>query len=326
MHKNDYDKCRICRTEEFAGSAEGSVSQQSFCKSIGSLAAAALRTEAAVTPKPGLVDRENSGAHQDMDYPLFLVSSRALEPYFVQCVMLGFERGRAREELETECPSNRVSSECDSSLRKLRSAGLAAEDDMYAVTGGVNTHKGVIFSMGILCCCIGQLAAEEDISGLRNPQKLQKRCKEIAEQLLKEQNPSDTNGARVFRDEGTGGVRKEALSGFSSVFEAGYPALLESLNLGLSENTALIRTLLILMTKTEDSNAVHRGGKEGLCFMRRQAEEILQEDFKGAEEKVLERVRVFDRACIKRNLSPGGSADLLALTAMLHSLFSQVIS
>ena len=96
--------------------------------------------------------------------------------------------------------------------------------------------------------------------------------------------------------------------------------------MGLSENTALIRTLLILMTKTEDSNAVHRGGKEGLCFMRRQAEEILQEDFRGAEEKVLERVRAFDRACIKKNLSPGGSADLLALTVMLHSLFSQEIS
>ena len=386
MHKKSYDKCKTCRTGAFASSAESSVSQQSFCKYIGSLAAAALKTEAAVTPKPGLVDRENSGAHRDMDYPLFLASSRALEPYFARCVMLGFERGRACKRLETGCLLSSGGGECDSGLQKLRSAGLAAEDDMYAVTGGVNTHKGVIFSMGILCFCIGQLAAEEEIPGLwkqqgfsesrkqlnpqsfpnlrevqmqqefrrirklqkmhksqeaqnlsetqdmsemqrlQNLQKLQRRCKEAAEQLLKAKNPSDTNGARVFREEGAGGIRKEALSGFSSVFEAGYPALLESLNLGLSENTALIRTLLILMTKTEDSNAVHRGGKEGLCFMRRQAVEILQEDFRGAEEKVLERVRAFDRACIKKNLSPGGSADLLALTVMLHSLFSQEIS
>ena len=329
MHRKSYDKSKICRTETFAGSTESSVSQQSFCKYIGSLAAAALKTEAAVTPKPGLVDQENSGAHRDMDYPLFLASSRALEPYFARCVMLGFERGRACNKSETDCLLSSDGSECDSGLRKLRSAGLAAEDDMYAVTGGVNTHKGVIFSMGILCFCIGQLASEGELPGLRksrNLQKLQRRCKKTAEQLLKAKNPSDTNGARAFREERTGGIRKEALSGFSSVFEAGYPALLESLNLGLSENTALIRTLLILMTKTEDSNAVHRGGKEGLCFMRRQAEEILQENFRGAEERVLERVRAFDRACIKKNLSPGGSADLLALTVMLHSLFSQEIS
>ena len=108
---------------------------------IGKMAADALRAEAAATPKPGLVDMENSGAHRDMDYPLFLTSCSALEPYFAECAEIG---SRAPEDDSRQA------------LQSLREAGLEAEKAMFSATGGVNTHKGLIFSMGILCFCLGE--------------------------------------------------------------------------------------------------------------------------------------------------------------------------
>ncbi len=106
----------------------------------------ALRIEAWTTPKPGLVDRENSGAHRDMDYPLFLASCGALRDYFSVCARIG---GGKRTTKESGC------------FFRLRRAGLEGEKKMFTVTGGVNTHKGAVFSIGILSFCMGQLSAEK---------------------------------------------------------------------------------------------------------------------------------------------------------------------
>ena len=104
---------------------------------IGELAHRALIREANVTPKPGLVDRENSGAHRDMDLKLFHASADALRPWFADCARIGLAmRDAAPEQV----------------FARLRKRGIEAEKAMYAATGGVNTHKGALFSLGILCC------------------------------------------------------------------------------------------------------------------------------------------------------------------------------
>lgn len=271
---------------------------------IGKMAADALRAEAAATPKPGLVDMENSGAHRDMDYPLFLTSCSALEPYFAECAEIG---SRAPEDDSRQA------------LQSLREAGLEAEKAMFSATGGVNTHKGLIFSMGILCFCLGENPAPGTEPALK-PALLQDRCAGAAAALLSRQSPADTHGAQVLKKSGVGGIRAEALSGFDSAFSIGYPALKEAVSLGFDENQARIYALLRLMKEVGDSNVVYRGGKEGLSFIREKAAEILAKaDLR--TEVAAEMVRAFDRACIERNLSPGGSADLLAISIMLYDVF-----
>lgn len=278
------------------------------------MAVAALRAEAGATPKPGLVDRENSGAHTDMDYPLFLASCRALESYFVRCAEIGAEAAGPRAGSETAACTASEITEAAGPLQLLREEGLAAEEAMFRATGGVNTHKGLIFSMGVLCFCLGGLLGEG-----AHFHTLQKRCAEVSARLLCEQMPTDTHGAAVRKNTGIGGIRSEALSGFDSAFSIGYPALKEALDRGFDMNRALVRTLLVLMRRTEDSNAVYRGGRQGLAFMQKQAEEILRETDLNSEEG-MNRVRAFDRECTMRNLSPGGSADLLALSVMIYTI------
>lgn len=310
------------------------VQNQKTAAVIGGAAAEALRMEAAATPKPGLVDRENSGAHRDMDYPLFLASAAALKPYFVKCAALGMEytmersAGREAEGSQT-ADGNGADADANANLLKaLREAGLAGEATMFSATGGVNTHKGMVFSMGILCAALGQLIAEKKQAAVLAScsfrcmpaarQELQSRCAELAAALLAENNPRDTHGAQVLRNTGSGGIREEALSGFDSAFSLGYPAFKEARAGGLDENSALVKTLLILMTKTADSNAVYRGGTEGLAYLQQQAAVVLRE---GGSQRFFEAVRDFDRQCILRSLSPGGSADLLALSIMIYMIF-----
>ena len=268
-------------------------------KYIGNLAVQALRLEAGTTPKPGLVDRENNGAHKDMDYPMFLASSEALRVCFEACALAGM----AGEKPE-----------------KFRSIGLAGEQSMYEATNHVNTHKGLIFSMGIFCGALGELVTcQEDFS----EEDVQDHVKTLACSLLHGSSASKTHGQKVLKETGTQGIRGEAESGFASVFDVGLPALRGAIAEGNAFNEALVKTLLTLLCETEDSNVVYRGGLEGLAYVRNQAAEILSLTDGPLCEADMARVRAFDAACIEKNLSPGGSADLLALTAMLYLFFEE---
>lgn len=263
-----------------------------YITEIGDLAVKALVYELATTPKPGLVDKENSGAHADMDYPMFRASAMSLRNCFEQCALAGIEH--EKEPLEW----------------RLRKIGLAGERDMFKVTGGVNTHKGLVFSLGIICAALGTLGTYKDLDA----NQLQMRCREIARRILEINNaPGNTHGNLVYAKTGIYGAKGEALSGFNTAFKVGLPALRDALGKGYSGNDAMIIALLNLMTTSEDSNVVYRGGLEGLEYIKNKAKGILN-DFS------VEAVREFDTECIKRNLSPGGSADLLAVTAMLHMI------
>ena len=311
MHAGKINNAFETRREE--GIPSASFSYDGY--QIADLAVRSLICEVDTTPKPGLVDRENNGAHTDMDHFLFLRSALALRNCFVQCADLGLTGTVSADEL--------------------RRIGLAGEASMFEATGGVNTHKGLIFSLGIVCAACGRLLAKKMTSdenafdgAIRfEADELRKSCAEIAKLLLETGAPRSgavageekTHGEEVRKATGISGVKGEALSGFGTAFDVGLPVLREALDRMGEMNEACAETLIHLLARTEDSNLVYRGGLEGLEFVRTRAKELLEQY--GAElsfEEGLEAVRELDRECIERNLSPGGCADLLAITIMLH--------
>ena len=272
------------------------ISSASFAYSPASIAEAAvsaLLMEVHATPKPGLVDEANNGAHTDMDLALFERSAHALHDSFLHCAEAG-----------AVSPQN-----IPALASKLRSAGLEAERRMYEATEGINTHKGAVFSIGILC---GAAAM-----GFGSLDELQENCRQIAAALLETDTASGTHGLKARETCGTGGIRKEALSGFDTAFSIGLTALDEALEAGRSEKAAMVYALLAIMASTEDSKLVHRGGAEGMDFAQKEARRLTAE---GPANLDLNEVRRLDGEFITRNLSPGGSADLLAFSAMLYMI------
>ena len=241
---------------------------------LASLAAKALTEEVCLTPKPGLVDQRNNGAHSDMDLPLFLRSIDALTPYFRQITALSLSGADAAA---------------------LQAAGLAAEAAMFRTTGGVNTHKGALFSFSVLLAALGRCLAEGgDVFA---------HAAALTAELTPPQN---TNGSAVALRHQVGGARAEALAGFPTARKAA--ALLQTHD--------PLTVLLWLLAHTEDTNLYYRGGAEGAAFVKAQAAAILAAPPK--QRAAL--AQALDDALISRWLSPGGSADLLALALFLRSL------
>lgn len=264
------------------------------------LAQQALLYEVAVTPKPGLVDRLGSGSHRDMDFFTFQRSAATLYPYFVQCVRIG-RATREQEPVRT--------------LEALRFPGKEAEARMREATGGVNTHKGSIFSFGLLCGALGRLEREQ-----WQPEQVLMVCAAMSRELLGElEAGGETAGQRLYREYGLTGVRGQAAAGYPAVLHIGLPKLAQGISLGLSLNDAACATLLALIVGTEDTNLIHRGGQQrGQQVMRELSTLLEREPFPGRE--TLERL---DKSFVRDNLSPGGSADLLAMTLMLWFLQSR---
>lgn len=270
-----------------------------FARHCASQAQRALLHEAACTPKPGLVDGANSGAHRDMDQFTFLDSAAALADYFFQAAWQGIRfRGPACE-----------------LLARLRPLGLLAEQQMLAATGGVNTHKGAIFSLGLLCGAAGRLYAQGEAL---TPDSLLALGGQIAAPVeLDFAGGPDTAGLRLHRDLGVSGARGQALAGFPGVRLA-LEALEQCLSRGFSWNGACCGALCALMARTEDTNLLHRGGPEGLAFVRRQAGELWGDS--GDEGQLLARLARLDTRLAAKNLSPGGCADLLAAALFVRFL------
>ena len=259
-------------------------------ETIAKKAREAMEREVLLTPKPGLVDAANNGAHNDMSKDTFLRSAAALEPWLQRMA----ERGKASLE---ETPQQL--------LAALRPMGMEAEADMYAATNGVNTHKGALFSLGLLCAACGRLMAES------RPLTADGLCALAAEMTAgitrREMNASDTNGLKVHAAYGAKGVRGEAESGFESVRVLALPQMAR-------ENGPYL-ALLELIAHVRDTNVLHRAGEEGLDWLQGRAKTLLT-DF---SIPALERL---DRECIQRNISPGGCADLLAIAFFIQSVIN----
>lgn len=273
---------------------------QEDAQKISFLAKESLIDEVSATIKPGLVDKFSNGSHNDMSLDTFIKSAKALEPYFKECFLIGEKTKK---------------DEAQAVFLLLKAAGIEAEKEMYKATGGVNTHKGAVYSLGLICGAIGRLYDTEnpifDIEKILTTAA--ELCKDAAEKDL--QNASGkTAGERLYKELKIKGIRGQAALGFPDVKNIALPAFEKALCEGKTKNDAAIICLLSLISSVEDTNLYKRGGKEGFEFARIFARKLICEGI--SQEKLIE----MDREFIKRNLSPGGSADLLALTLFLHSL------
>ena len=267
------------------------------------LAVQALLYEVCVTPKPGLVDRANNGSHRDMDIYTFMASASSLWPYFASCVKIGIQTG------DRHAPET---------LSALRWYGIRAECDMRRVTHGVNTHKGAIYSMGLLCGALGRLGREKWADPAAVLSEIAAMTRGSVEKELNGITPetAQTAGQRIYALYRIAGVRGEAEKGFPSVLEYGLPVLEAGLAQGKTADEAGTAALLALLAHTADTNMIARGGNAGRAEAEKQILAVLNE----CPFPSMETVEKLDRVFISKNLSPGGSADLLSLCWMLHFL------
>lgn len=283
-----------------------------YARKLASLSMEALLYEVSVTPKPGLVDRNNQGAHQDMDIFLFEASAVSLSEYFEKCVLCGMEQ---------EEDFSRI-------FARLRFLGIQAEDIMYKTTKNVNTHKGVIFSLGILNCALGYLRARGIPYSPEKLMDISRRLAAVTEEDFKKLTADNakTDGERLYVLYGMKGARGEAMSGYPTVFHLALPVLKDCIGKGYSINDAGALTLLYILAYSEDTNIASRSSYEKMKEIQKTLRRRLEAPADiiacsmNAYKGCLEYLKELDEDFIRRNISPGGSADLLALTyfVLLH--------
>ena len=272
-----------------------------FIEKIASFAMKALLYEVSVSPKPGLVDRFNNGSHHDMDSYSFVDSSVALIPHFKSMIRIGIETA-----METP----------EKTFRKLQYEGMNAESAMFNETQNVNTHKGAIFSIGIICGAIGRLKGKggkltaEQILGECGA--LSKTYAEFVFNHIEQQRP--TAGCQLYKKYGIKGVRGEAADGFPTVLNTGLPILKKALAEGYTKDEAGSITLLYLLSEAVDTNIIARSDYPTYIDVKKQLNEILNKEKYPAAAII----RDLDHQFISKNLSPGGAADLLAICWFLY--------
>jgi triphosphoribosyl-dephospho-CoA synthase len=261
---------------------------------IADLAVSALLAEADLTPKPGLVDRRGSGAHSDMTLTMLHASAEALRDAFF------------------ECASTATHLDVGPDLRDaIGVIGRAGEAQMLAATGGVNTHRGALWALGLLSA--GAAAAPGDPIG----------AVEVAARLAstpdRHVTPNRSHGAEIRRRYGATGAAGEAQSGFPNVLLYGLPALRAARCTGAEEGSARLAALLSLMAHLDDTCVLHRGGQSGLRALQSGARAVLTAGGVDTPEG-RRRFTVLDDMCLMRRLSPGGSGDLLAAALFLDAM------
>ncbi len=277
---------------------------EAYEEDIGTWALQALLWELCTTPKPGLVDCRSNGSHRDMDLFLFASSAAALAPYFTQCARLG---RKAR------------TGGCEDLFEALRFEGRLAERQMLRATRGVNTHKGAVFSLGLLCAAAGKLGqgaspkevCEEAALLCRVP--LEKELSQITAEAAR------TQGERLYCSHGIAGARGQAMKGFPTALYTGLPVLVEGYWLGYDPHRAGAAALLAMLREEPDTCLISRSSPERYEALRKELRDLLDREPYPAIE-TLERL---DDSFIRENLSPGGSADLLAVTYFLQEINSR---
>ena len=258
---------------------------------IAALAETALLDELDTWPKPGLVTPRDRGSHADMDHALLAASARVLRPFFASLAEAGAD---------------------GAGLDALRRTGRAAEAAMLAATGGVNTHRGAIFSIGLLAAAAGAGRGHPAPGGLGTTVR-----RLWAHALLAAPAPQGTHGAEARRRHGAAGALIEAAHGFPSIYQIGLPALRDARE--AAEVASRVQTCFALIATVEDTNLLHRGGAEGLAYARGAAASFLASGGVRAP-GWLARAEAVGAGFVGRRLSPGGSADLLAATLFVHQI------
>ena len=269
-------------------------SAPSFAEDLGDLAAACLKLEVTTYPKPGLVSHVDNGAHHDMDAALLVRSANALAPFFADLALAGASGAR---------------------MDRLRVIGIEAERAMLASTGGVNTHRGAIFGLGLLSAAAGF----RELYGAHRPLGAIIAAR-WGEAILSGPVPLRSHGAEAARRHGAGGARLEAAQGLPSVYTIALPALRSGYALAPDDDEApRVQAFMALIATVADTNLLHRGGALGLDFVQTEAAAFLAA---GGIGRIgwREQAVAMHRAFVARNLSPGGCGDLLAMALFIDRL------
>jgi triphosphoribosyl-dephospho-CoA synthase len=258
-------------------------------QAIGRAATVALYDELALYPKPGLVSFIDTGSHADMDAGTFLRSLFALRHYFVRIAEAGAQHAP---------------------FATLERLGIAAEARMLRATGGVNTHRGAIFNLGLLCAAAGRLHAEGTAA---TPAHLRAALLDGWGNALRRRcgHTGVSNGQRVAQQFGLRSAGEEAARGLPVLFEVAVPALQTARAAGLSSRDARLQTFFHILATLDDTNLAHRGGLAGLRDAQRLARDYLA-DGGVWQPDAIPRAEAIHRHFVARRLSPGGAADVLA--------------
>lgn len=253
---------------------------------VADLAERALRLELDTTPKPGLVDRRDNGAHKDMDYALMSKSISALRPYLTRLA---------------------VESAKDIDPAKIKEIGIEAEKAMLKATGGVNTHKGALFCIGLSVAAASYRASTTgSVEAYSFKELVSRAASEIP-------SARGTHGAEAKRSFKAVGALENARAAYPELFADWLPYY-RSLE---GDPFRCHKTLLHIMTTLDDTNILHRRGAEGLARAEAEAARLL-EDFSESGLSSL------NKDFIRENISPGGSADMLSLTIFIESIINNI--
>ena len=270
---------------------------------IGHLASMALQAELDTTPKPGLVDRNDNGAHRDMDHTLMQRSIQALHPYFVRLAQLGFTDKQP----------------CHDEIVNI---GIEAEREMFKATGGVNTHKGALFSIGLAAVALAgesfcRITKAEGCGTMAyndvNSKQIQSLSNSIASLARLFPDTNGTHGSKAKANNILKGALDNAREGYTQLFKAWLPFYIDRIAEG--DNYALHKTLLRIMCDLDDTNIVYRTSIETMQEVKTEARQMLDTsrnivNFEAA-------LQAMNTDYIHRNISPGGSADMLSLVVFL---------
>ena len=259
-------------------------------------AVAALVDEAMLTPKPGLVDLRGRGAHRDLSWPLMCVSAQALRPAFARMALCGLAID-------------------DDDLLRLRigAIGRDAEAAMLAASGGVNTHRGAIWALGLLVTAAARMP-DGDAGAIAARAGRRARIADPGA-------PARTGhkGEQACIDHGVGGARGQARAGFPHVVAHALPTLRLSRARGDAEHHARVNALLAVMAALDDTCLLARGGRAALLTAQAGARRVL--DRGGiATPRGRRAFAALELRLSRLQVSPGGAADLLACALLLDSI------
>jgi len=269
-----------------------------FCQGVARLAIRSLYAELALYPKPGLVSLVDNGSHKDMTASTFLRSMFALRRYFLHIAEAGI---------------------AGAPFADLKRLGIAAETRMLRATNNINTHRGAIFCLGLLCAAIGRCHAERTPL---TPDAIRAALTahwggELGAHSI--DAGTQSHGAKALLRYAASGAREEGARGFPAVFEIGLPALRRTLREGRGMRRARIDALFSLMAGISDTNIYHRGGIDGALTVRSQARAFVARGGTAVpdwEARALQTHRNF----VGARLSPGGAADLLGAVCLVHAV------
>lgn len=272
-------------------------------------ASKALLYEVTLTPKPGLVDCANDGSHSDMTLATFIDSTAVLTAHFYRYIKIGFDNFRQDPQII---------------FNLLREEGIEAERSMFDATNGINTHKGVNFSFALILGATGAYLAQNTNKNLKDsftaddtraicqlivPMTSHLIANDLQNLAEKEQL---TYGEKLYLNYGIKGPRGEAAEGYPSLTKNALPYLRNHANSTSDKHFLQLKLLLHLMTFVEDANLIHRGGIGALRTVQKEAKELKDKNL--ASPDLCKQLSDYNDHLVQLHLSPGGSADLFALS------------